>query len=53
MSQVAVTAVQRVLRIFESFSIQQTPLSLTELAQATDTPKSTCHAIVNTLVMEG
>ena len=53
MSQVAVTAVQRVLRIFESFSIQQTPLSLTELAHATDTPKSTCHAIVNTLVMEG
>lgn len=53
MSQVAVTAVQRVLRIFESFSTQQTPLSLTELAAATDTPKSTCHAIVNTLVMEG
>lgn len=53
MSQVAVTAVQRVLRIFESFASQQTPLSLTALAEATNTPKSTCHAIVNTLVMEG
>ena len=53
MSQVAVTAVQRVLRIFEAFATQQTPLSLTVLAEATNTPKSTCHAIVNTLVMEG
>ena len=53
MSQVGVTAVQRVLRIFESFAIQQTPLSLTKLSEITDTPKSTCHAMVNTLVMEG
>lgn len=53
MSRVAVTAVQRVLRIFESFATQQTPLSLTALAEATNTPKSTCHAIINTLVMEG
>ena len=45
----AVTAVERVLDIFEAFHKVQKPLSLTDLAELTGIPKSSCHAIVGTL----
>lgn len=50
---VAVTAVERVLDIFEAFHKVQKPLSLTDLAEATGIPKSSCHAIVATLTARG
>jgi len=53
MAQVAVTAVQRVLDIFETFQAAERPLSLTELSEMADIPKSSCHAIVATLVERG
>lgn len=53
MSKVAVTAVERVLDIFEAFDKAQKPLSLTDLAELTNTPKSSCHAIVGTLTARG
>jgi IclR family transcriptional regulator, acetate operon repressor len=53
MSNVAVTAVERVLDIFEAFDKTRKPLSLTDLAEMTNIPKSSCHAIVGTLVARG
>lgn len=53
MSNVAVTAVERVLDIFEAFDRVQRPLSLTDLAELTGIPKSSCHAIVGTLTARG
>lgn len=50
---VAVTAVERVLDIFEAFHKTQKPLSLTDLAEVTGIPKSSCHAIVGTLTARG
>jgi IclR family transcriptional regulator, acetate operon repressor len=50
---VAVTAVGRVLDIFEAFQKVQKPLSLTDLAEITGIPKSSCHAIVATLTARG
>ena len=50
MTKVAVTAVERVLDIIEAFRSARRPLSLTELAELIGTPKSSCHAIVGTLV---
>lgn len=47
------SAVDRVIDIFEAFRTSERPLSLTELALATDMPKSSCHAIVQTLVARG
>lgn len=52
-SNVAVTAVERVLDIFEAFDKAQKPLSLTDLAEMTGIPKSSCHAIVGTLQARG
>ena len=49
----SVTAVDRVIDIFEAFRASRRPLSLTDLADAVDMPKSTCHAIVNTLTARG
>ncbi|MEJ8825903.1 IclR family transcriptional regulator [Variovorax humicola] len=48
-----VTAVERVIDIFEAFQASQRPLSLTDLADAVGIPKSTCHAIVSTLTARG
>lgn len=53
MSAVAVTAVERVLDILETFQSSQKPLSLTDLAEMTGIPKSSCHAIVVTLTARG
>jgi DNA-binding IclR family transcriptional regulator len=53
MAQVAVTAVERVLDILEAFQGGQRPLSLTELSEIAGIPKSSCHAIVGTLVERG
>ena len=53
MSNVAVTAVERVLDIFEAFDKAGKPLSLTDLAEMTNIPKSSCHAIVGTLTARG
>lgn len=53
MSGVAVTAVERVLDIFEAFQRSQKPLSLTDLAEIAGIPKSSCHAIVATLTARG
>ena len=53
MAKVAVTAVERVLDIVETFRTARRPLSLTELAAAIKTPKSSCHALVATLVSRG
>ena len=50
---VAVTAVGRVLDIVETFQKLQKPLSLTDLAEITGIPKSSCHAIVGTLIARG
>ena len=50
---VAVTAVERVLDIFEAFHKVQKPLSLTDLAEFISIPKSSCHAIVGTLLARG
>jgi IclR family acetate operon transcriptional repressor len=53
MSNVAVTAIERLLDIFEVFDKVQKPLSLTDLAEMTGIPKSSCHAIVGTLIARG
>jgi IclR family transcriptional regulator, acetate operon repressor len=53
MSKIAVTAVERVLDIFEAFDKAQKPLSLTDLAEMTNIPKSSCHALVGTLTARG
>lgn len=53
MSNVAVTAVERLLDILETFDKVQRPLSLTDLAEMTGIPKSSCHAIVGTLTARG
>jgi IclR family transcriptional regulator, acetate operon repressor len=50
---VAVTAVERTLDIFETFLKMQRPMSLTDLAEVTGIPKSSCHAIVGTLAARG
>ncbi len=52
-SGVAVIGVERVLDVFEAFNRVQKPLSLTDLADITSIPKSSCHAIVRTLVARG
>lgn len=49
----AVPAVDRLIDIFEAFQTSQHPLSLTDLAETVGVPKSTCHAIVNTLIARG
>jgi DNA-binding IclR family transcriptional regulator len=49
----AVTGVERVLKVFEAFAAAGRPLSLSELAEAVQVPKSTCHGIVGTLVARG
>jgi IclR family acetate operon transcriptional repressor len=49
----SVTAVDRVIDIFEAFRASRRPLSLTDLADAVSMPKSTCHAIVNTMIARG
>lgn len=46
-------AVDRVIDIFEAFRHAQRPLSLTELAATAHMPKSSCHAIVGTLIANG
>ena len=53
MSGANVTAIDRVIDIFEAFRQSQRPLSLTELSEAVGMPKSSCHAIVGTLVTRG
>lgn len=53
MTNVAVTAVKRMLDIFEAFDRAQKPLSLTALAEMACIPKSSCHAIVGTLIARG
>ena len=53
MAGVTVPAIDRVIDIFEAFQTSQQPLSLTELAEAVNVPKSTCHAIVSTLTARG
>src|SRR3546814_11050130 len=53
MSTANVTAIERLLDIFEAFQASQRPLSLTELAELSNLPKSTCHAIVGTLTARG
>ena len=53
MAGMPVTAIERVIDIFEAFEASQRPLSLTDLAEAVGVPKSTCHAIVSTLLARG
>ena len=53
MAKVAATAVERVLKIFEAFAADCRPLPLTELAERIEAPKSSCHAIVATLIAKG
>lgn len=53
MSGAMVTAIERILDIFEAFQASQRPLSLTDLAETTNIPKSSCHAIVTTLMARG
>lgn len=45
--------VSRVLDLFEAFQKVRKPLSLTDLAELTGIPKSSCHAIVATLTARG
>jgi IclR family acetate operon transcriptional repressor len=52
-AHVNVVAIDRIIDIFEAFQSSQRPLSLTELAEAANLPKSTCHAIVSTLKSRG
>ena len=47
------SAVDRVIDIFEAFRSSERPLSLTELAAHACMPKSSCHAIVQTLAARG
>ncbi len=53
MSGITVTAIARVIDVFEAFQASQRPLSLTDLAKAVGVPKSTCHGIVSTLTARG
>ncbi|MGB6113545.1 MAG: IclR family transcriptional regulator [Comamonas sp.] len=53
MTGVTVPAIDRVIDIFEAFQSSRQPLSLTELAEVVQVPKSTCHAIVGTLTARG
>ncbi len=53
MSKPTVVGIERLLDIFEAFQVNQKPLSLTDLAEATNIPKSTCHAIIATLSARG
>lgn len=53
MSKTTVIGIERILDIFEAFEASEKPLSLTELAELTNIPKSTCHAIVGTLQSRG
>ena len=53
MAATTVTSVDRMIDIYEVFQSGQTPLSLTELAEAINIPKSTCHALVSTLIARG
>lgn len=53
MASSRVAAIERAIDIFEAFQTSQRPLSLTDLAEAIDIPKSTCHAIVATLTARG
>ncbi len=53
MAKAAVTAVERALEMIAAFAAAQRPLSLTELSRAIGAPKSSCHAIVGTLVEHG
>jgi DNA-binding IclR family transcriptional regulator len=48
-----VTAVERVLGIFEAFGTMGRPMSLTELAERVGAPKSSVHGIVSTLIQRG
>lgn len=50
---VSVTGVGRVLDVLEAFEHSQKPMSLTDLAEFTGIPKSSCHAIVGTLTARG
>ncbi len=50
---VTVTAVERVLDIFEAFGTMGRPMSLTELSERVGAPKSSVHAIVGTLIQRG
>lgn len=50
---VTVTAVDRVMAIFEAFGTMGRPMSLTELAERIGAPKSSVHAIVATLIQRG
>lgn len=43
----------RTLDVFEAFAEARAPLTLTELAQRTGTPISSCHALVRTLQARG
>src|SRR5690606_9537696 len=53
MAKAAVTAVERALAMIEEFAAARRPLSLTELSRSIGAPKSSCHAIVGTLVEKG
>jgi DNA-binding IclR family transcriptional regulator len=46
-------AVQRILAVFESFTAQRTLLTLQEIADCIDLPKSTAFRIVHSLVKSG
>lgn len=49
----AVTAVGRTMDILEAFRRLKRPLSLTDLSEIAGIPKSSCHAIVQTLIKRG
>lgn len=53
MTQATVTAIERAIDIFQAFNLVRRPMSLTELALTADIPKSSCHAIVSTLINRG
>lgn len=48
-----VRTAERTLTIFEAFESARGPLSLSELAHATDLPISSCHGLVQTLLSRG
>ncbi len=49
----AVRTAERTLTVFEAFESARGPLSLSELARATDLPISSCHGLVQTLLARG
>ena len=53
MSKPTVVGIERALDIFEAFESSRRPMSLTDLAESANIPKSTCHAIVATLASRG